>query len=89
MSKKLETCLPLVSQEIVSELLKHSAQHLKEVADIPRLYRGTFRGIPETPSAYVKKVLDFLTSFYDDYNDIIPNQVKEWLMLSLAALTNQ
>lgn len=81
--------MPLVSHEIVTELLKHSAQHLKEVADIPRLYRGTFRGIPETPSAYVKKILDFLTSFHNDYNDIISNHVKEWLKLSLASLTNE
>lgn len=81
--------LPLITQEIVKELLSQSAFHLKQISDIPRLFRRTNREIPTKPCAYVKNALSFLSAFYDDYFPIIPQETNLWLLQTLSSLTEQ
>lgn len=87
--KNLTDTLPHITQEIVKELLSQSAFHLKQISDIPRLFRRTNREIPTKPCAYVKNALSFLSAFYSDYFPIIPQQVNLWLLQTLSSLTEQ
>lgn len=88
-TENLRTILPQVSEEIVNELLRQCVPHLKQVSDIPRLFRRTKRDVPTKPCAYVKNALTFLVIFHSDYKNIIPNNVNCWLELAFSSLTEQ
>lgn len=81
--------LPLTTEEIVNELIMHCVIYLKQVSDIPRLYRRTNREVPTKPCAYVKNALSFLTNFRTNYNDFVPTNVTIWLQLALSLLTER
>ncbi|KAF3428619.1 hypothetical protein E2986_03735 [Frieseomelitta varia] len=85
--KNLKTISPQITNEIVDELLKQCVTHLKQVSDIPRLFRRTKRDVPTKPCAYVKNALAFLVSFHTEYKMIIPDNVNYWLELTLSMLT--
>ncbi|KAG7197029.1 hypothetical protein KM043_017562 [Ampulex compressa] len=86
-SKHLVDILPQITEHIVSELLKECVQHLKQVNDIPRLFRRTKREIPSKPCAYVKNTLSFLNHFNLMYDRVIPKHVNHWLELTLSSVT--
>ncbi|XP_012154562.1 conserved oligomeric Golgi complex subunit 2 [Megachile rotundata] len=83
----LRTILPQITEEIVNELLKQGIVHLKQVSDIPRLFRRTKRDIPTKPCAYVKNSLTFLINFHAEYKNVILDDVNHWLELALSSLT--
>lgn len=85
--KNLKKIWPDITKEIVNELLKQCVVHLKEVNDIPRLFRRTKRDIPTKSCAYIKNTLAFLINFHADYKKIIPDDVNYWLQLTLSSLT--
>ncbi|XP_011505049.1 PREDICTED: conserved oligomeric Golgi complex subunit 2 [Ceratosolen solmsi marchali] len=87
--KDFEDCLPLITQEIVNELLRYSMTHLRQISDIPRLFRRTNREVPTKPCAYVKRALDFLITFRENYKNIIKQTIHHWLVLTLTTLTQQ
>ncbi|XP_015595629.1 conserved oligomeric Golgi complex subunit 2 isoform X2 [Cephus cinctus] len=87
--RNLEDCLPAVTDEVVKELLSQSAVHLKQVSDIPRLFRRTKRDIPTKPCAYVNNALNPLSTFHTDYKTVIPKAVSHWIHLTLSSLTVQ
>ncbi|XP_014468152.1 PREDICTED: conserved oligomeric Golgi complex subunit 2 [Dinoponera quadriceps] len=86
-SKNLANFLPSVTREIVNELSEQCVTHLKQVSDIPRLFRRTKRDVPTKPCPYVKSAMIPLTNFHVDYNKIIPETVALWLELTLSSLT--
>ncbi|XP_066594880.1 conserved oligomeric Golgi complex subunit 2 [Prorops nasuta] len=86
--QNLEATLPLITNEVVKELLKPCSSHLKQVSDIPRLFRRTKREVPTKPCAYVKNSLNFLFAFHKEYIKIIPTKVNQWLELALESLTD-
>ncbi|XP_046830503.1 conserved oligomeric Golgi complex subunit 2-like isoform X2 [Vespa crabro] len=86
-SKTITMILQLTTEEIVNELIMHCVIYLKQVSDIPRLYRRTNREVPTKPCAYVKNALSFLTNFRTNYNDFVPTNVTIWLQLALSLLT--
>ncbi|XP_077256451.1 conserved oligomeric Golgi complex subunit 2 [Temnothorax americanus] len=86
-SKSLANLLPLVTKEIVNELSEQCVTHLKQVSDIPRLFRRTKRDVPTKPCPYLKSAMVPLTNFYTDYNKIIPENILLWLELTLSSLT--
>lgn len=88
-SKSLANLLPLVTQEIVNELSEQCVTHLKQVSDIPRLFRRTKRDVPSKPCPYVKSAMVSLNNFYTDYNKIIPENIVLWLELTLSSLTER
>jgi len=88
-SKSLASLLPLVTKEIVNELSEQCVTHLKQVSDIPRLFRRTKRDVPTKPCPYVKNAIIPLTNFYTDYNKIIPENIILWLELTLSSLTER
>lgn len=79
--------MPQITEEIVNELLKQGIVHLKQVSDIPRLFRRTKRDIPTKPCAYVKSSLIFLINFHTEYKNVILDDVNYWLELALSSLT--
>ncbi|XP_043798151.1 conserved oligomeric Golgi complex subunit 2 isoform X2 [Apis laboriosa] len=85
--KNLKKIWPDITKEIVNELLKQCVVHLKQVSDIPRLFRRTKRDIPTKSCAYIKNTLAFLINFHTDYKKIIPDDVNYWLQLTLSSLT--
>lgn len=87
--KNLKKIWPDITKEIVNELLKQCVVHLKQVSDIPRLFRRTKRDIPTKSCAYIKNTLAFLINFHADYKKIIPDDVNYWLQLTLSSLTEQ
>ncbi|KAG5327195.1 COG2 protein, partial [Pseudoatta argentina] len=86
-SNSLANLLPLVTKEIVNELSEQCVTHLKQVSDIPRLFRRTKRDVPTKPCPYVKSAMIPLTNFYTEYNKIIPENIILWLELTLSSLT--
>lgn len=80
---------PQITKEIVNELLKQCVMHLKQVNDIPRLFRRTNRDAPTKPSTYIKNTLAFLINFHADYKKVIPTNVNCWLELALSFLTER
>ncbi|EFN61983.1 Conserved oligomeric Golgi complex subunit 2 [Camponotus floridanus] len=86
-AKNLANLLPLVTKEIVNELSEQCVTYLKQVSDIPRLFRRTKRDVPTKPCSYVKSAIVPLTNFHIDYNKIIPEIVILWLELTLSSLT--
>lgn len=87
--ESFKTILPLTTEEIVNELLTHCVTHLKQVSDIPRLFRRTNREVPTKPCLYVKSALSFLINFRNNYNNLIPANVTKWLELALSSLTER
>ncbi|KMQ97057.1 conserved oligomeric golgi complex subunit 2, partial [Lasius niger] len=76
-----------VTKEIVNELSEQCVTYLKQVSDIPRLFRRTKRDVPTKPCPYVKSAIVPLANFHVDYNKIIPKTVILWLELTLSSLT--
>ncbi|CAL7940909.1 unnamed protein product [Xylocopa violacea] len=85
--KNFNTIRPQITEEIVNELLKQCVTHLKQVSDIPRLFRRTKRDVPTKPCAYVKNTLAFLINFRTDYKQVIPDNINYLLELALSSLT--
>ncbi|OAD54822.1 Conserved oligomeric Golgi complex subunit 2 [Eufriesea mexicana] len=83
----LKKIWPQITKEIVNELLKQCVMHLKQVNDIPRLFRRTKRDVPTKPCTYIKNTLAFLINFHADYKKVIPTNVNCWLELALSLLT--
>lgn len=52
-----------IKECIVNELYDSCNVHLKQVSDIPRLYRKTNRSVPTKPCAYIDVVSNALKEF--------------------------
>ncbi|XP_034944246.1 conserved oligomeric Golgi complex subunit 2 [Chelonus insularis] len=85
----LKSALPLITEQIVQELLVKSSPNLKQVSDIPRLFRRTMRDRPTQPCAYMKNALTVLVDFHTTYLKIVPEAVNHWLSLTLSSLSEQ
>lgn len=60
-----------IASRIVQEILSKSVSSIKQVNDIPRLYRKTNREIPSKPCGYVDHMLEPSRRFRQEYsNDI-------------------
>lgn len=71
-----------IRQRIVKEILTNSCANIKQVTDIPRLYRKTNREIPSKACSYVDQILEPPRQFTQKYgkdisavtiNDILTN----------------
>ncbi|XP_057339274.1 conserved oligomeric Golgi complex subunit 2 [Microplitis mediator] len=89
MKSNLISDLPKITQEIVQELLTKSSSNLKQVSDIPRLFRRTMRERPTQPCAYIKNAVGILIEFHSTYQNIVPHAVIHWLQLTLSSLSEQ
>lgn len=70
---------------IVNELFECFNIHLKQVSDIPRLYRKTNRSVPSKPCVYIEAVSSFLREFNEGASKQVDNN---FLMGLYEALFN-
>lgn len=84
------TRLPLISQFILGEISSQSLQHLRQVSDIPRLFRRTNREMPTKPCPYIAQVLALPLAFHSAQQSAVNTELLEqWLTLTFAAITQQ
>ncbi|XP_067013705.2 conserved oligomeric Golgi complex subunit 2 [Anabrus simplex] len=82
--------LSTVSQFILSEVSSEGLTQLRQVSDIPRLFRRTNREVPTKPCPYVALVLAVPIAFYNQQKPIVDKELLEqWLTLIFSAITNQ
>ncbi|CAK1583368.1 unnamed protein product [Parnassius mnemosyne] len=68
-----------IKECIVNELFDFCNMQLKQVSDIPRLYRKTNRSIPTKPCTYIEVV----TSAIKDFNDGAANRLNNDFLIGL------
>ncbi|KAL4237416.1 Conserved oligomeric Golgi complex subunit 2 [Mactra antiquata] len=72
----IQSNLPLFRDYIVNDLTNHCSVHLKQVNDIPRLYRRTNREVPSKPSTYITTLVKPLTMFIEEHIEVLGDQQK-------------
>nr|CAD7256483.1 unnamed protein product [Timema shepardi] len=88
--QQLLSRLPIVTQFILGEVSSQSLSQLRQVNDIPRLFRRTNRDIPTKPCPYVGAVLAPPLSFHKAYREVVgAPQLQRWLTLIFSAITQQ
>ena len=74
--------LALLSQVITNRVIDKSQGFLKQVSDIPRLYRRTNRELPTKPCTYLIALLDPILRFDNENRPRCSTQViSEWLSI--------
>ncbi|XP_064599671.1 conserved oligomeric Golgi complex subunit 2-like isoform X1 [Liolophura sinensis] len=63
--------LPQYRTFIVEDVSSQCSVHLRQVNDIPRLYRRTNREVPSKPSAYVSGLAKPLRRFLDEHSPLL------------------
>lgn len=61
--KLLQGTKTKICESIVNELFEFINLQLKQVSDIPRLYRKTNRSIPSKPCTYIEVITKTITDF--------------------------
>nr|CAD7438945.1 unnamed protein product [Timema bartmani] len=88
--QQLLSRLPIVTQFILGEVSNQSLSQLRQVNDIPRLFRRTNRDIPTKPCLYVAAILAPPLSFHKAYREVVgAAQLQRWLTLIFSAITQQ
>nr|CAD7454847.1 unnamed protein product [Timema tahoe] len=88
--QQLLSRLPIVTQFILGEVSSQSLSQLRQVNDIPRLFRRTNRDIPTKPCLYVAAILAPPLSFHKAYREVVgAAQLQRWLTLIFSAITQQ
>ncbi|XP_015120284.1 conserved oligomeric Golgi complex subunit 2 [Diachasma alloeum] len=85
----LRADLPGISEQIVRELLGKSLECLKQVSDIPRLFRRTMRERPTQACAYVRTAVGGLKEFREMYQGVGQQVVDQWMLMALSRLAEQ
>ena len=86
--QEMDKLVPKITQLIIDELSSQCCAHLKNVSDIPRLYRRTNREIPTKSFAYVHQLLAPLIDFRNVHAGRQP-QLQLWTRGVLANLSKQ
>ncbi|CAG2199435.1 COG2 [Mytilus edulis] len=77
---QIKSELPQFQSYIVQDVCSKCAVHLKQVNDIPRLYRRTNREVPSKPSQYIQNVCKPLTNLLEDRGSVLSESVKNGLL---------
>lgn len=84
----VKNCLPLITDSIVKVIVSESIVHLRQVSDIPRLFRRTNRETPTKPCDYIINVLLLPNKFYNSKKNFVPDTVlQNWLTLVFNEIT--
>ena len=86
--KDIDSLLPMIAECIVSELGLQCSSHLRNVGDIPRLYRRTNKDAPTKCFAYVHQLLNPLMEFRSHHGDQSEN-LTYWTRGVLESLAKQ
>lgn len=75
---------------LLVEIKKKCEGHLKQINDIPRLYRKTNRDTPSKPSTYVEQYMHLPREYNDLYGQLIPSdRMRTFLIKLFSELTPQ
>ncbi len=77
-----------ISNRIVQEVMGKSLANIKQVNDIPRLYRKTNREIPSKPCGYVDQMLDPSRKFRQQYSNDFGSESFQQICKSLFSSLN-
>lgn len=77
----IQSKLPQYREFIVIDITNQCSVHLKQVNDIPRLYRRTNREVPSKPSGYIGSVVKPLTLFMEEHSEVLGEQQKAAIFL--------
>ncbi|XP_058450646.1 conserved oligomeric Golgi complex subunit 2 [Malaya genurostris] len=84
----LTTKLNRLQTLVVQELVQASVPHIKQVSDIPRLYRKTNREVPSKCCQYMEQLIQPSRNFRDQYNSLVGDErLKEFLTDVYGSLT--
>ncbi|XP_001849724.2 conserved oligomeric Golgi complex subunit 2 [Culex quinquefasciatus] len=84
----LTTKLNRLQTLVVQELVQAAIPHLKQVSDIPRLYRKTGREVPSRCCQYMEQMVAPVGTFRERYAELIgAERLKEFLAGVYASLT--
>lgn len=82
--------LTRIEMKVAQDLIANSSPYIKQVNDIPRLYRKTNREIPTKNCAYVDHTLAATKDFHLKYGqDVGMDRVLQFLVNVFTALTEQ
>lgn len=82
--------LTKIEKKVAQDLIANSSPYIKQVNDIPRLYRKTNREIPSKNCAYVDHTLAATKDFYEKYGqDVGIDRVLKFLVNVFTDLTEQ
>lgn len=87
-SKLLNERRERISNRIVQEIMGKSVAHIKQVNDIPRLYRKTNRDIPSKPCGYVDQMLDPPRQFKQQYSHNVGDETCRQICRNLFSTLN-
>lgn len=88
--KSLSERLTIIEIKVAQDLIANSSPYIKQVNDIPRLYRKTNRDIPTKNCAYVDHTLAATKEFHEKYKeDVGLERVLQFLLNVFTALTEQ
>lgn len=69
--------LPRYRKFIVEEITCQCSVHLKQVNDVPRLYRRTNREVPVKPSTYISSAFKPISMFVQEHGDVLGEKQKQ------------
>ncbi|XP_033733941.1 conserved oligomeric Golgi complex subunit 2-like isoform X2 [Pecten maximus] len=75
-SSSLLNKLPRYRNFIVEEISCQCSIHLKQVNDVPRLYRRTNREVPVKPSTYIGSAFKPVSMFVQEHGDVLGEKQK-------------
>lgn len=79
--------LPFLSEMIVKTITEKCLPYLRQVSDIPRLYRRTNRDIPSKPCTYLTTLLVPITTFQSDHSSVQSSH--QWMVSIFDTITAQ
>lgn len=85
----LKSKIECVENAVLSELTAESEQHIRQITDIPRLYRKTNRDIPSKACSYVSQLLAPSLAFKKRYMHEINERMDNYLQRLYSRLTEQ
>ncbi|XP_063696542.1 conserved oligomeric Golgi complex subunit 2 [Culicoides brevitarsis] len=88
--RNLSDRLKKIEEKVSQDLIANSSPYIKQVNDIPRLYRKTNREVPTKNCAYVDHTLAATKDFHEKYGQNVGNErVLGFLENVFVALTEQ
>ncbi|XP_022332171.2 conserved oligomeric Golgi complex subunit 2-like [Crassostrea virginica] len=74
--EEIKSKLPRFQAYLVEEITTQCSVHLKQVNDIPRLYRRTNKEVPSKQSGYVTSLMKPIKMFTEEHSDILDENLK-------------
>lgn len=80
--------IPKMTDSIVNIIVSESAVHLRQVSQIPRLFRRTNRKSSTEPCEYIGQVLNFPKQFFEWKSNQPFEVLENWFTLAFNEMTN-